>query len=405
LTRFYTISINHKTLNLSKLYQYLPTEGQEDTLLESAKKQLGISELMYLNTCNRVCYFMVLQTIPNDDFINQFFGIINDYSNNENFDQPIETLHQLNALQHLFELACSIDSLVIGEREILHQLRTAFDTSQKNNLSGSLTRLVVDHAVLAAKAVFTETKIGEKAVSVVSLAVLQLNKLNLDKEVKILIIGAGQTNILLSKILLQQGYKNFVIANRSIENAERLAKQLNGKAIKLSDLGEANYEFDVLVACTGATQPIVSELLYKKMLNNDPSKKIILDLSIPYNIDPEVILNNHVHYIEIEILRALAEKNKLARANELVHAKVVVAKHLGLFETTLAERMITTKLKHLPEKIKTIKTHAIEKVFDKKIKTLDPDAQKLMHEMLTYMEEKYLNEHFIAAKEMAHLTN
>ncbi len=387
------------------MYQYLPPNELEQEVLHKIKSQFAISELMYLNTCNRVCYFIVLEEEYKNDFVAQFFAQINAYDKGSNYFESIELFHQLNAIKLMFEIASSVDSLVVGEREILHQLRTAHATSMEQKLSGPLTRMVIDHAVLAAKAVFTETKIGEKAVSVVSLAVQQLNKLSIEKDAKILIIGAGQTNILLSKILLQQGYQNFVIANRSIENAKRLAKQLNCQAITLQELEHYTAPFDVLIACTAATQPIINENLYKKILNGDATKKIILDLSIPYNIDPEVILNNHVHYIEIEILRALAEKNRMARVSELAHAKEVVSSHLMKFETTLAERMITQKLKNLPTKIKAIKTNAIEKVFDKKLKKLDPQTQQLLHEMLGYLEEKYINEHYLAAKEVAQITN
>jgi len=398
MLQYYAFTVNHKTVNLSKLHNYLVFDEPSD-LLQNIKKQLNISELLYLNTCNRVLFLFVCAENVNDKFVKNFFTAINPKFDLENQLQSVTIYKGDLAIHHLFSIASSLDSLVIGEREILHQLRTAHTFCSMHQLSGDLIRIAIDHAVMAAKAVFTETKIGEKPVSVVSLAVQQLKKVIVSHDAKFLIIGAGQNNLLLTKILLQQGFKHFTIFNRTLENANRLAHKLNSPAYTLDELNNSVFHFDVLVTCTASQEPIINDLLYKKMLNGSKDKKIILDLSIPYNIDPEVIVNNNVHHIEIEILRVLAEKNYNARKSEIHLAEAVIEKYFNKFKEVLMQRIATKNLNKLPSQVRIIKKHAIQKVFHKKIETLDHESRAVLNEVLDYVEQKYIKAHYINIKE------
>ena len=131
-------------------------------------------------------------------------------------------------LLDIYLVASSVDSLIIGEREILRQLRTAYDACRRAKLTGDSIRLAIKISVETAKRVYSNTKIGEKPVSVVSMAMRELENKQIDKNARILLIGAGQTNTLVAKFLKKFGYSNYTIFNRSLENGQKLAKLLIG---------------------------------------------------------------------------------------------------------------------------------------------------------------------------------
>lgn len=385
---------------------YLPAEEESGTILRTIKTELNITELFYLNTCNRVFYLFVTNEVVDEKFIHLFFEYLQpNFSKTDEYWDAIILKKGEPSVRHLFEMTSSLDSMVLGEREILHQVRTAFQYSTDEQLSGDYIKIAIERAVLAAKAVFTETKLGAKPISVVSLAVQQLAKLNLPKDVRILIVGAGQTNILLSKILLQYGFQNFKVFNRTIQNARNLAKKLNGEAFVLDEIYSYIGGFDVLVTCTASTEPIITTDVYENLLNGDTSQKILMDLSIPYNIDPEIAIKYSVHHIEIEILRALADKNLMSRKEEIVHAKEVIERYIHEFQIYFHQRLATKKMQHLPKQINDISKHALEKVFEKRISKLDPESKELLEEIVSYIEKKYVNSHFVHAKETVNSIN
>jgi len=169
----------------------------------------------------------------------------------------------------------SIDSLVVGEREILRQIREGFARCNKWNLVGDGIRLLMKHVVEASKEVYAQTRIGEKQISVVSLAIKKLLESDISKDAKILLIGAGQTNLLVSKFLVKYEFKNVTVCNRSIEKAEKLASKFESEAFLLSELANYKEGFDCMIVCTGATEAIIKKPLYEKIIGKDKSEKLM----------------------------------------------------------------------------------------------------------------------------------
>ncbi|NJO87459.1 MAG: hypothetical protein HC821_05740 [Lewinella sp.] len=177
-------------------------------------------------------------------------------------------------------------------------------------LTGDDLRLVFDRAVLAAKDVFDRTQIGEKSISIVSLAVRKMLAKAPDKSARVLLIGAGQTNNLVAKFLRKYGYTNVAVFNRSLGRAEQLAATFSGgSAFPLAELADYSMGFDVLYVCTAATESVVNQKNIGSLLAGETaSGKLLIDLAVPNNVAEAVVESHAFHYISVDHLRQLADE-------------------------------------------------------------------------------------------------
>jgi glutamyl-tRNA reductase len=405
LSNFKILTVTHKQTNLKQIGDFVIKAEDSDVLrqrLENLKVQFHLDELLYLPTCNRVMYFFTSSQIIDERFIAHFFQSVNP-------TLPIETINEIEnyiqffegheALDHLYNVAASLNSLVIGERQILRQLREAYEQCHSWQLTGDHIRIVFQQALVAAKAVYSNTRIGDKPVSIVSLAVQKMLKAHVHKDDKVLLIGAGQTNELVAKFLVKHQFNNLTVFNRSIEKARKLADMLNGTALTLESLQHFRAHFDCIIVCTGSTEPIITPELYRTLLNGDESRKVIIDLAIPHNVSTEVVANHNVEYIEIEGLRTLAKANLAFREQEVGRAQKVLKPFLEEVPVLLKQRQIELAMRTVPTEIKAIKSKAMNEVFSKEMATLDEGSRALVEKMLTYMEKKCISIPMKAARE------
>ncbi|NJN77483.1 MAG: hypothetical protein HC803_03440 [Saprospiraceae bacterium] len=265
----------------------------------------------------------------NRAFTKRFLSAINPIFQSKNSDKRIDeevlTYHGNDAVNHIYEVAASVDSLVVGEREILRQLREAYQQCQDWKLTGDNLRLLMRYVVTGAKKVYAETRIGEKPISVVSLAVQKMLASRFPRRSRVLLVGAGQTNNLVSKFLAKYEYQNVTVFNRTFEKAEKLAARFtNGRAFALDELAYYREGFDIIIACTGSVKPLITNELYADLLNGESSHKMVIDLSIPNNVDRTIAETHDVNYIEIEDIRQMAKVNLAFREREVTNAKAII---------------------------------------------------------------------------------
>jgi len=406
LKKYKILTLTHHNISLKELGRYVIPETEGDLLkqkLHKMKQALQMDELMYLATCNRVMYFFTNEQTLDAPLITRLFKMANPALSREEVETGISAakLHQGEAaIEHLFEVASSMDSLVIGERQILGQLRTAYEQSKTWELTGDDIRLALRTAVETAKAVYDKTRIGERPVSVVSLAIQEMRKLNLPTNSRILIVGAGQTNTLAAKFLVKYGFDNAQVFNRSIDKAQTLADRFNGTGFELDAMQNYTAGFDVLIVCTGATQAIINPAIYKSLLNGETDKKVIIDLAMPNNVAAEVNTTFDTHYIEVEGLRKLANENHNFRKQEVLKAQVLLAEQISAFRVIYQQRQLEKVLLHVPTEIKAIKSHAMNVVFKKDLDGMDEATRDLFERMITYMEKRCISVPMKAAKEI-----
>ncbi len=391
------LTVTHRHTRLEEIGDFVIKTETDEALrlkLEAMKVQFSLDELFYMSTCNRVMYFFVTPHVLDHSFAAHFLQTVNPglpLHQLETIEDKVLLLEGQDALSHLLDVAASIDSLVVGERQILGQIREAYDRCHNWQLTGDTIRLAIQQAVIAAKEVYAKTKIGAKPVSIVSLAIQRLMKAHLPKDARILLIGAGQTNTLVSKFLVKHEFENIAVFNRTISKAENLAKMLNGRAFTLESLEQYTDGFDCMIVCTGATEAIITPDLYTHLLQGETNEKVVIDLAVPYNVDAKVVEQFPMQYIEIEGLRQMAKVNLAFREQEIKHAHKLLRNYLESFPTLLKQRQLEIAMRKVPQEIKAIKAKAVNEVFRKEVETLDETTRELLERMMTYMEKKCIS--------------
>ena len=400
------LAFTHKKTPLGDLGRFFLHEENKAERLTALKFSTGIEEICYVATCNRVEFIFTTDQPFNGPFLARFFRHFRPDWTPAEVDFAIahcEAYEGEVALAHIYQVASSLDSMVIGEREIITQVRKAYDSCREAGLTGDFLRLVIKSTVTTAKQVYTDTRIAASPVSVVSLAFRKLRELNIAPSARILVVGAGETNTSFCKYLAKYGFRNLAVFNRSLENAEKLVASLegiNGRAYRLDELEKYPGGFDVLVTCTAAGMPVIREKTYTALLQGDASRKVIIDLAVPSDLEPAVTKLHSVHLINVEQLRDEAGKNLAIRKDEMVAARQIIVDSLAEFRHLMRTRKLELAMKEVPKKIREIRHNAVNSVFAKEIESLDVPSKDVLEKVLAYMEKKCISIPMVMAKEI-----
>lgn len=386
LSNFYILSASHREISLDAISRYAIKYNSEaglESKLHNIKERVSLDELMYLSTCNRVEYVFVTKEDVNDDFRLRLTG--------QSDCSALKLYAGEEAVYYLFQVASSIHSMVVGEREIITQIRTAYEQQVKWNLTGDLIRIVVQQMVKAAKGVYARTRIGEKPVSVVSLAVRQILNQGITPDTPIIMVGAGNTNRLMLRHLTKKGFEHVSIYNRSVEKARALASQVKGNVGTLENLSSHTEEFGCLVACTGASQTTVDYETAMMISKGDVSSKVWVDLGLPWDLDEKLHHLKDENIINLSKLQNIAQDNLQIRQQEVQKANQILKDALADFKELLHHRRIERAFIHIPAEIKYIKEKAVTEVFKKELAAMDGETQSVVQKMMDYMERKCIS--------------
>jgi glutamyl-tRNA reductase len=403
--RYKIVTITHKTAKVNRLKDYLLTDADTSDFpanrLKELKESFGIDELLYLNTCNRVTFFFTQDKKIDNKFLKDLFMFINPHFNKELINLHLSkalVFEGADAVKHFMGVAASFDSLVIGEREILGQIKAAYINAKKHDLCGDDIRLAYQQSIVFAKKIHCDTRIGEKPISVVSLAFRSLLERNISKDAKMLIIGAGQTNHLMANLLVKSGIGNIAVYNRTLSKAEELAARFkNGKAVPFDKLINHTEDVDVILTCTGANFPVLTKGIFEQIAPSN-KKIIIVDLAVPQDVEQEIIDTENVDYIDVASLEKKAKENMQFRRGELYKAEAMLEEFLVAFDDLYKERRLELALSDIPNEVKNIKERALNTAFKKDIESLDVHSKDILEKVMQYMEEKYIALPFKASK-------
>ncbi|MEO6977798.1 MAG: glutamyl-tRNA reductase [Mucilaginibacter sp.] len=397
------IAFTHKQIELKELGRLVLCQENLTDKLHRVKAQFGISEIFYLATCNRVEFVMLTQQVVDKAFAKQFMDAIDMGLcpvSTGTFLDAASIYEDREALEHLLRTSCSLESLIVGEKEILAQLRKAYENCKEAGLTGDGLRMFMNCIVKTAKEVYTNTAISKNPISVVSLAYRKLKDLKLCTNARVLIIGAGETNRNISKYLQKHKFSNFAVFNRTVANAAQLAADLSGEAFNLEALKTYKKGFDAIITCTSSTEPIITPEIYASLLNGDTSRKTIVDLAVPNDTHPDVLLQFPVNFIEVHSLNEVAKKNLQERYEELTHAEAIIGENINNFMLELKQRRIELDMRQVPEKIKEIRNTAINSVFAEEVQGMDQASREILEKVINYMEKKYISVPMIMAKDI-----
>lgn len=397
------IAFTHKHVELKDLGNLVIGNEELESRLITLKNSFDIPEIFYIGTCNRVEFVFYGPHELTPDFIKDFMHSLNFCVPAERlacFLDQVNTYEGIEALNHLFRMSCSLESLVVGEKEILAQVRKAYERCRKSGFTGDFMRLMMDRLVKTAKEVYTHTRISRNPVSVVSLAYRKLREVKLHENPRILIVGAGETNQNIAKYLLKHKYSNFVVFNRTLDNARLLGSELGAQIYPLSELANYKGGFDIMITCTGAPDAIIDHTLYQSLLNGETDKKVVVDLAVPNDIHADILERFAIHYIEVGSLQSIASKNLQERYDELVYAEQIIADNIREFLPALKQRRVELAMRTVPEKVKEIRSFALNEVFASEIGTLDANSREVLEKVIDYMEKKYIKVPMVMAKDI-----
>ncbi len=397
------IAFTHKHIDLKDLGKFVICNETLHRSLERVKQRFDIPEIFYIGTCNRVEFVFTAEQSLDNVFIRDFIETLDlgiPQEQIESFVNQVSIYEDIEALNHLLRISCSLESLVVGEKEILAQIRKAYETCRVAGFTGDYLRLIMNRVVKTAKEVYTNTGIARKPISVVSLAYRKLRELKMCTNARILIIGAGETNKNLSKYLQKHKYSNFTIFNRTLAHAEVLAEELGGSAFDLEELKRYKEGFDVIITCTSSTEPLITNEIYQSLLNGDTSRKVIVDLAVPNDTCCTVIEKNPVTFIEVHSLQEIANSNLQERYEELIFAERIIDQNIQEFKPVLKQRRVEIAMRDVPEKIKEIKNTAINRIFAEDIESMDENSREVLTKVMNYMEKKYISVPMVMAKDI-----
>ena len=359
------IGINHRTAPVSIREKVAFSETQLSEVLTSDDSLFD--EKLVLSTCNRTEIYASVGQDVTTEALNKWYS--EQHSNhNDDLEPYIYQFSDANAVQHAFRVASGLDSLVLGEPQILGQLKTALNKAALHKSIGNKLNRLMQHAFLTAKKVRTDTDIGSSSVSVAYTAVNLARQIfgDLDAQTALL-IGAGETIELVARHLQGANIKSLIIANRSLDNAKSLADTLNATAIGLTDISQHLASADIVISSTAAQLPIIGKGSVEKALKLRKHKPIFMvDIAVPRDIEAEVGELNDVYLYTVDDLQSVIDHNIDSRRRAAEVAETMVAKETEVFLSWLNAQQRINQVKQYREQLEATK----QAVLDKALKQL-----------------------------------
>lgn len=385
------LGVNHKTTPVEIREKIALANGYEEPLA-TMKNIAGLREYYLLSTCNRVELLLVSETGSSvqDAVVDFLFG---DMVSREESRQYLYVLHDKEAVHHLFMVAASLDSMVVGEAQILGQLKEAYRYAAHFGCTGPLLNKLIHKSFSVAKRVRTETAIGSHAVSI-SYAAVQLAKKifgNLsDKHV--LLIGAGEMAELAAEHLVGQGVGSVTVANRTLARAVTLAKRFQGTAVSMQELVAQLKHVDIIISSTGATDIILQRDEVKSVMRARMNRPLFfIDIAVPRDLDPRLNDLENVYLYDIDDLSNVVQINRSERDKEAVKAARIVDEETLKFERWFNGLAVTPTIQALKKKMDDIGQVELEKTLAKMSDMTDAQQENLT-KMVTAITTKILHD-------------
>ena len=361
---FLAIGVNHKTAPVAIREQVaFDPEVLPDALLDLTQ-QRGIREGAILSTCNRTeCYCAVTDPAAARETLTTWLARFHDLPR-EDLEPHLYLYDDREAVTHLFRVAGSLDSLVVGEPQILGQLKEAYRRAHNVGSLGPLLNRAFHYAFKVGKRVRSETDIGGQAVSVSYAAVALARQIFGDlSQSRALLIGAGETIQLAGRHLREAGAMRILVANRTVERAEELAGELEGQALPLDAVPETLGEVDMVVSSTGAPGTVVeTDWLERAQKRRKRQAMFVVDLAVPRDIPEEAERVSGIYLYTVDNLEAVVEENLKARRQEAERAEDIVEVMVEEFLRWLRSQEIVPTIKAMRAKAETIRAQELERV-------------------------------------------
>ncbi len=373
------IGCSHHTASVSIRERLAFTQEQVPLALERFRRRYPESEVVLLSTCNRMELYLAAASddeCPSHrevvEFVAEFHGI----DAVDVFEDLYERTGE-DAIRHLFSVAASLDSMVLGEAQILAQVKQAYELACAGNHAGSFLNLAFQRAIRVARRVTTETAISQKRVSVASVAVAdfasQIFEQFADK--RVLVAGAGETAEETLRYLMDEGARQITVVNRTLARAQDLAARLNIEAAPWEAFETLLADADMLITAVGASEPILTAEKFHRIHRERAQRPLcLLDLAVPRNLDPAIGAFDGVYVYSLDDLQSACERNRQARQKELPKAARIVEEETRRFMAELHHRATGPTIRRLKERADEVKAEELGRLLNK-LRPLEPRVE------------------------------
>ncbi|MCU9614039.1 glutamyl-tRNA reductase [Caldibacillus lycopersici] len=396
------VGLNYKTAPVEIREKLSFLESQIGEGMVALKSKKSILENVIISTCNRTEIYAVVDQLHTGkyyikEYLSEWFSI-----NRDEFESSLFFYENDEAIRHLYKVTCGLDSMVLGETQILGQVRTSFLLAQEKATVGTVFNRLFKQAITLAKRVHTETEIGANAVSV-SYAAVELGKKifgSLDGK-RVLIIGAGKMSELAIQNLQGSGASEINVVNRTFETGKKLAEKYGGTAYEFSDLPTGLAGADIVISSTGASHYVLTKAMMEHVKNARKGNPMFLvDIAVPRDIDPEIGELESVFLYDIDDLEGIVEANLQEREHIAQTILQMIEEDLEEFQQWLNTLGVVPLIASLREKALSIQAETMKSI-QRKIPDLTEREQKVISKHTKSIINQMLKDPIIQIKELA----
>jgi glutamyl-tRNA reductase len=355
---FNILGINHKTAPVALREKVAFSEDRLVAALLTLRQEMGVAEALILSTCNRTEVYW--SGTASGSELSQWLE--RHHGNDLDLAASLYVHQESRAIEHTFSVASGLDSMVLGEVQILGQLKDAYRIAQESGSTGPILNKLFQAAFSAAKRVRTETRIGANAVSLASATVSLARRVYEDLSVhNVLLVGAGDMNALTARHFMSAGIKRMVIANRTLERAQALARELNAHAVPLTDLEQQLAEADIVISCTASAEPLIGRRAVEAAIRARRRRPIFMvDMAVPRDIDPTVAELEDVYLFSIDDLQQLVDENIQQREVAAGGARLLINEEVARFLAESRAQDAGPAIRALRQQADGIRQHTVE---------------------------------------------
>jgi glutamyl-tRNA reductase len=389
------VGCSHHTAKVELRERLAFNRDQAAAALAQLRTRYPETEAVLLSTCNRVELYVASQspeTCPSHHDVVSFLAEFHGLSPVELFNDLFERTGE-DFVRHLFTVAASLDSMVVGEAQILSQVKQAYELATSVAATGPLTNAAFQAALRVAKRVATETAIQQKRVSSPSVAVADFASQFFERldDKRIVVIGAGEMGEETLRYLIDEGAHDIALVNRNLARAEELSGRLAGTPRAWDDLHALLVDADLVVSATGAKEPILAEGEFKRIVAERYQRPlVILDLAIPRDFDPAIGDFAGVYLYSIDDLKTACERNRRDREKEWPKAERIIEEETRLFMTDLHHRATAPTIRRLKERADEVKSDELARLLNK-LASLDPKLDQKSRAEITAAFDRLVN--------------
>ena len=393
------LGLNHKTAPIALRERLAIGPHQLEEATRSLAQAPGVLEGMILSTCNRV--ELLTSQSPNAPHLTEFLGSYFDIDP-EVLAPHLYEYRQEDAVRHLFRVACSLDSMVIGEPQILGQVKTSYLAARSAGAVRGHLDKVLQRAFVVAKRVRTETQIGNSSVSIASVAVELAKKIfgSLEDR-KVLIVGAGKMSEQAARHLMNQGAGTVLVANRTHERAEQLAQRFGGKAIRFDDLYTHADQADIIITSTGSSRPVFRREHAQLFLQQRRGRPMFfIDIAVPRDVDPEVNKLDGIFLYDIDDLQSVAGSHMKERSNAATVAEAMILAEVNKYQRRLHALNVSPEIVRFQQSAEQIRVGELRRVASR-LQGLSAEQQAAVEALTRGLVNKFLHQPVQAIKAAA----